>query len=256
MNKLIMLGGSVSDYYGDSITQTFGQVAAEKLQYEYVHYALHRAGNDTMYKSVTDDIIQNKVGPGDIVLFQFGMYTRLELPSPVPWTEDYILGRESCVGNYTIFPWSPNNFYEIAEEASYKQYFETLYKDMEVPMSVCTEFYFHDWMVKSVMFQGLLESKGIRCVPILHRCIDPDLVTEEVLQQFLTEKNYKNMFREDQMWLDTIDQSWPTEKYMLGMDTVCGEDPQEFDREHYNQDGHQLVGEKIYQHISKRRGIL
>lgn len=255
MRNVIMCGGSVSDYYGDSISRTYGELVAENLECNYIHYAHNSAGNDKAYKDVVNAVMKDEIVAGDLVLFQAGDYYRKEVPAPtLDFSPGYPRKRETPVGDYNFHTWRPgdnhDDFLEPLEHAIVDPSIQ-LYYNLEKVAAFNDTYLLHDWIVKSQMFQGYLQSQGILLLPIVHRCID--MLSDDILQQFFTERNYNNIFWERKIWETESGKLFDLEdKYVLGLDTVGGQQPEEFDRDHYSQLGHEVVAMSLTEFYKER----
>lgn len=250
-----MCGGSVSDYYGDSISHTYGELFAQQLGCNYIHYAHNAAGNEKAYKDVVNAVMKGDIVSGDLVLFQIGDYYRKEMPCPtLEFSPGYPRKRETPVGDYNFYPWRPNDnyddFYEPFEHAIVEPSVQ-MYYNLEKVAAFNETYFLHDWIVQAQMFQGYLESHKIQLLPIVHRCIDT--LPDNVFRQFFTEKNYDDIFWERKVWeTDTGELFELEDEYVLGWDTVDEQKPEIFDRHHYSQLGHDIVANALIKFYNKK----
>ena len=81
INTLAVCGCSYSDYTGDSVDKTYGEIAARLINYDYLHLAEGCSSKDRIYKMIVSSVLDGKLKSGDIVVVQYPDPARMELPS-------------------------------------------------------------------------------------------------------------------------------------------------------------------------------
>ena len=92
MTQLIVAGCSLSDRGG--VDFCYGDKLAEKLNYEYVHEGSGCGSNFRIWRIVTNMIMNNEIGPDDVLIIQYTEQTRKEF-----WTSH--LSTETVYDSYS-----------------------------------------------------------------------------------------------------------------------------------------------------------
>jgi hypothetical protein len=268
MQTLASCGCSFSDYTGDSIQNTYGEVAAKSLNLNYLHLAQGCSSKDRVYKSIVSSVIDGKLKSGDMVIVQFPDPFRHELMSPMnhyiddndQWPE-YIFSsiegmvRDSSFGRYSYYNFKPllNDYTEnsLGIESDLYTSAKNLSDATEVLNAVNERFVMHNWQTNNYMLEAFLEKHNIELMYFMHRTTGLWHHLFEDLTLTSDSKYWNDRFDESVIWGDFG--LGDNEDFLLGWDTVKGIKPIEADTSHYSQIGHTFIGEKLAQHILNKR---
>ena len=271
MSTLAACGCSFSDYTGDSIRKTWGQVAAEYLNLEYLHLAQGCSSKDRVYKSIVSSVVEGKLKSGDIVIIQFPDPFRHELMSPFnhyiddndQWPE-YIYGsirgmvRDSTFGRYAYYNFKPllNDYQEnnLGIDTHLFTSAKNLSDATETLNAVNERFVMHNWQTNNYMIEAFLEKHNIKLMYFMHRTTGLWHHLFENLILTSDSKYWEDRFPENTIWQDV--KTDLQESFLLGWDTIKGRVPEIKDNSHYSQLGHKYMGEKLAQHLIEKNYIL
>lgn len=252
MPKIINCGGSVADSYGKDIFVSYGDYLARTLDYKYIHNARFQGSNERLYKIVVTQVNKGIIKAGDVVVFQISESVRLDMPGAghkLKLNTDP--NRPGILGRYNGHLWSINNS-DFRKDIRFKDdslsydKLMAFYDLQEEVYALNPDFYTEQWLAQGIMFQGFLKDRGIKFLPIIHRCIGHIV---DLIPNYLTAENLENAFWEAHIWhqedhgLDP-NSGKPGREYVLGDPDNTGY----FDEHHYNNAGHKYVANELYLH--------
>jgi len=256
MPTLAVGGCSFSDYC--KVLRPYGVVLAEKLGYNYLHLAQGCGSNDRVIKEVVDAITNGKLVSGDLVIIQWPEPTRQEVPTLLNDVEqrrkdhgpavpgDLPLIRESNLGDYVYYNFkiglpayknvNPNDFQQVMM-SKYISALESVTAENEL-------FFLHKWQVYHTLIESICQLNNIKLLIYWHRAIN---IWEKMAEQIIGNKCSTLMYTDKNMEDEHIhsEESW--QNIMLGYDSITGE----LDLSHYNDFGHSLVAEYLFNHYLK-----
>ena len=273
MTTLASCGCSFSDYTGDSISKTYGHATADLLGLDYLHLARGCSNKDRVYKLVVDAVRYGKLVEGDIVIVQFPDPNRAEMYSP--WNHylnehgdnlpklfrqnNSLSLRDSSFGEYAFYNFKPLlNDYANNDQGMLPDLFKAAqdYSNAaEVLGAVNERFILHDWQVRNSMFEAFLEQHNIQLMYYNHRTTGLWHHHFQNLDLTSKQKYWDDAFPESNIWHEltqSMSQQQLQDEYLLGWDTIKGQEPTQIDDCHYSQLGHTYMAERLASHIVEK----
>lgn len=267
MKTLASFGCSYSDYCGDSIKATYGQVAAKLINYDYLHMAEGCSSKDRIYKLCVSAVLDGRLKSGDLVVVQWPDPHRMELPSAynlyidnipddVKTTQQASL-RSSPFGQYFYHNWKPRlNDYENEHhlDDSFRSELTIWSDTYEKLIAVSNRYVLHQWQILMHLFEAFLEKHNIDYIPYLHQntgfWLGPN-ADSDLFQEGIMTSNQK--YRDNALLDDVVVQEFQSrhdmQEFWLGWDTIKGVKPIRYDDSHRSQLAHAVTGEVLAEHI-------
>ena len=239
MTTVAVCGCSFSDYC--EVTRPYGVVFAEKIGYNYLHLAQGCGSNDRVIKEVVDAIITGKLVSDDLVIIQWPEPTRQEVPTLFNNVEDLKKNRasnkpdelppvrNSNMGEYAYYNWKSNlNPFESDSLEKTAIMFDYC-KSLEATAATNELFFLHKWQVYHTLIESICKLNNIKLLIYWHRNISSYThLAEQIIGKKCSNLMYKDDFRD----------KYDLESIMLG----------DGDLHHYNELGHSLAAEHLFNH--------
>ena len=228
MPRLFVAGCSFSDYTTDlgirpDLIQTYGQLLAQKLGYEYWHEAAGCGSNYRIWRTISNHVIDGNLRPDDILLVQYTELSRQEFWSAIP--DPTIQGTVSK----PLSDYGPEGGtilrYKLGSGAWQLQKQVKAFFQMYEEGYVGTEWSKLQWKTQHFCFQHMLLNCNIKTIFMRTRMSPHG--HDEILEQFVA-----NLYKEP-------------DEYIQDNKTWLSPD----DKWHLSQYGHDAMAENIYQHI-------
>lgn len=260
MPTVAVCGCSFSDYC--HIKRPYGVVFAEKIGYNYLHLAQGCGSNDRVIKEVVDAIITGKLVSGDLVIIQWPEPSRQETPTlfnDVEQLKQSYDGKDlDCVPpvrNSNIGEYAYYNFkiglqdFKYPERAPlterFKQKVMHQYTESLANLTAANEtFFLHKWQVYHTLIESICKLNNIKLLIYWHCNLG---IYKNLAEQILG-KTCSTLMYTDRNILEKYGHSVESlETIMLGYDARTGIR----DLSHYNDFGHSLVAENLFNHYLK-----
>jgi hypothetical protein len=226
LKKLFVAGCSFSDY--THVEKTYGELLANKLNYEYVHEGAGCGSNWRIWRTITKYILNNKLSSDDLLIVQYTEITRNEfwsvLPQPShsfwPSTPSKLkIFEKTKDGTIIRYKMGASGWQNNKKESEFLEMYENYF--------VSVNFAREQFMTQNYMFQKMLLSNNIRVIFI--NSPRYPVFMEDILPEFVP-----YVFSEPISFNDFS-------QYNLLPD----------DFGHMNQKGHEVFAEWLNSHIEK-----
>lgn len=265
IKTLAVCGCSYSDYTGDSVDRTYGEIAARLINYDYLHLAEGCSSKDRAFKMIVSAVLDGRLRSGDIVVVQYPDPARMELPSafnlyidqdPIPeqvYSTQVASLRNSPFGKYFYHNWKPKlNDYVHGQglDESFRIEMETWSDTYEKLLAVNERFILHEWQVFNHMLEAFCEKHGINLIHYMHRTTG---LWHELWHEggMTSDQKYIDTAFWDYKVYEEFLELYSDDEYWLGWDTVNGEVPDGPDTCHVSRLAHGFAGEQLAEHLLK-----
>lgn len=234
MNKrrLIVAGCSYSDY--TKVDNVYGELLAQKLNFDYIHEAAGCGSNWRIWRKVTEHVLNGNLTSNDLLIIQYTeilrneFWTRLEEPNKFYKIKDgTILSPLHDVEHDGIINrWKIGSYdWQVNEKLS------KFHKDYE-DYFISDTFTYEQWKKHNFMFQCMLSMNNIPTIFVNSVRINSDLWDREISDTTMLPVYMKYMYVQ-------------SNRHSPEHDLEHG------DIWHMNSVGHENEAENIYNHIKK-----
>lgn len=227
MKKLFVAGCSFSDYTG--ISQTYGELLAEKINYQYIHEGAGCGSNYRIWRKITNYVLENQISSDDLLIIQYTNYTRNEFFTPLSHRVFQSSKYKLCLvdksyddGNILRYKLGAASWQKYPEEQDFFEIYERSF--------INESFEKEKFIINNYNFQRMLEYHKIPTIFLdTFRILKIDNYVIDYFQ---------NISFQDRENLNSL-------KYNLD----------ENDASHMNQEGHLDLCNRLHNHILKNKLI-
>lgn len=236
MPNLVVGGCSFSDRYCindplgkfEFVDASYGQILADKINYNYVHYARSCGSNDRIWRLIGNDVMNGKITSEDLVLIQYTEVTRREFVFlENPKTKDKRIEEPYSIENDTYIVSFKFNSHDFYDNKILNQTFKN-YEDYFVD----SQFDYERFELKNLMFQTLLSYHNINAYFLILNVYGPEI-----------EKIIKTDLFKDKIYIDRQIGFEPQHRYN-------GDD--EF---HLSNAGHYKLANDLFNYLKEKNEI-